>query len=527
MRVILANVQRLPFWARVGTAAAASSSLFFVACGFPDYGGFKDGEGGATGSTTTSSSAGGAGGATSSTTDTTTTTTTSTSTGGGCDPGKADCNDDGTCETNTNTSITDCGGCGNKCGTDNASPVCNQGTCVEACAAGWGDCDGTVQNGCETDVTTSLKNCGDCGKECNATNATAACMNGTCMLTCAQGFLDCDLDPSTGCESNPAIDPKNCGACGSPCTNAHGATSCVDGTCSPSCDPGFADCDSNPKNGCEKSTSSDVANCGGCGITCMNANGTTSCSGGVCVPMCTGSFKSCDNNPTNGCETDTSSDSQNCGQCGTTCAAPTTCLAGTCSCTPDADEPDEDVQAPGTPPMGPDMRVFDTNNNTFDISAAAPQGRTTSKKYTMSTNADVDVHYLTIHDDVGAGKVPLFAITLSGVPAGATYTIRSLYYCNTGVPLQIYNTNPAACDPNDAAHTGDIGGWFYCMQDATNASPSPNYVYGIGCGTNNPVDGDDSGILQVEVKIKTPPNAPTCAQYTLTVNVAETDFQAP
>jgi hypothetical protein len=88
------------------------------------------------------------------------------------------------------------------------------------------------------------------------------------------------------------------------------------------------------------------------------------------------------------------------------------------------------------------------------------------------------------------------------------------------VPLTIYHTDPPACDPQDVTHTGNLGNWFYCTKDVP--SPSVNYVYGIGCGTPpNTSITDDSGILQVEVKVTTPPNAPTCSAYTLAVNVKQ------
>jgi len=43
---------------------------------------------------------------------------------------------------------------------------CREGECaIEACADGLGDCDGTFENGCETDLTT-LDDCGACGVSC-------------------------------------------------------------------------------------------------------------------------------------------------------------------------------------------------------------------------------------------------------------------------------------------------------------------------------------------------------------------------
>ena len=58
-------------------------------------------------------------------------------------------------------------------------------------------------------------------------------------------------------------DVNHCGACNHPCTNAHGTTSCVNSTCTPVCDNGYASCDNNPDNGCETLLSS-VTECGSC-----------------------------------------------------------------------------------------------------------------------------------------------------------------------------------------------------------------------------------------------------------------------
>ena len=41
-----------------------------------------------------------------------------------------------------------------------------------------------------------------------------------------------------------------------------------------------------------------ASNCGSCGSTCSNSNGSTSCSGGECVPSCADGFESCDGDQT-------------------------------------------------------------------------------------------------------------------------------------------------------------------------------------------------------------------------------------
>jgi hypothetical protein len=49
-----------------------------------------------------------------------------------------------------------------------------------------------------------------------------------------------------------ASDVENCGGCNIVCTNSHGTRQCVSGACAPVCDHGFASCDGNLDNGCER-----------------------------------------------------------------------------------------------------------------------------------------------------------------------------------------------------------------------------------------------------------------------------------
>jgi hypothetical protein len=101
---------------------------------------------------------------------------------------------------------------------------------------------------------------------------------------CAAGTMDCDGNPLTGCETQTASDPKNCGTCGKVCaTGAHGAAACVGGLCGLTCDQGFADCNKVAVDGCESQPNSDPNNCGKCGNVCPNKGtcvmGACSCAG--------------------------------------------------------------------------------------------------------------------------------------------------------------------------------------------------------------------------------------------------------
>src|SRR5262249_8046172 len=151
------------------------------------------------------------------------------------------------------------------------------------------------------------------------------------------------------------------------------------------------------------------------------------------------------------------------------------CSGGKCTCTPDADEPDEAVQYPSSPPLGPNMRQFDPSNNAFKLSA----NRSQTNNYTMTTSSDVDVHYVDVVDHVGLGYAMGPQISLSNVPSGATYELDIYYYCTMGQHL-LWNvyvdpSNPA-CLQTDTSKTGFANGWFYCK----NPAPSPFYSEYVG-----------------------------------------------
>ena len=153
-----------------------------------------------------------------------------------CGPGFADCNPgapDG-CETNINTSASNCGLCGNVCpstGANVAGGTCAGGACGLVCNSGFADCNPGAADGCETNINTSTNNCGACGNACPTTGANVSggkCTSGACCLTCISGFADCNPGAADGCETNIATDPLNCGGCGVSCPSGH---LCVAGGC--------------------------------------------------------------------------------------------------------------------------------------------------------------------------------------------------------------------------------------------------------------------------------------------------------
>jgi hypothetical protein len=155
-----------------GSAPDASAGTGGTGGATGGTGGATGGTGGATGGT--GGATGGTGGATG-------------GTGGGCG--------------DTSSDPANCGACGNVCPSIHGTPSCVQGVCKITCSDGWGDCNGNVDDGCETDTTTvsacgscnvadgceaslsTVSHCGACNTPCAGIHATASCMTGTCALT--------------------------------------------------------------------------------------------------------------------------------------------------------------------------------------------------------------------------------------------------------------------------------------------------------------------------------------------------------
>jgi Collagen triple helix repeat (20 copies) len=148
---------------------------------------------------------------------------------------------------------------------------------VDTCAGTQQSCSGF----CES-TTIDANNCGSCGKVCGFANGSASCAAGSCVLSgCTSPFSDCNHNPVDGCETNTAIDTNNCGFCGNACYFANGSGVCALGSCALSaCNPGFGDCNHSPIDGCETNTTSDFNNCGACNNRCGVFS--TACVNGVC-----------------------------------------------------------------------------------------------------------------------------------------------------------------------------------------------------------------------------------------------------
>jgi hypothetical protein len=87
-------------------------------------------------------------------------------------------------------------------------------------------------------------------------------------------------------------------------------------------------------------TLSDSDNCGSCGTVCPAENSTDrKCSGGKCVKPCRTGYIDCNKDMTDGCEVSFVNDANNCGGCGNVCGSGS-CSFGQCSPPP---------ISPGTP----------------------------------------------------------------------------------------------------------------------------------------------------------------------------------
>jgi hypothetical protein len=99
---------------------------------------------------------------------------------GACAPNRAAC---GAEQVDLMSSADHCGRCDNRCASELRPNVealrCDCGTCaIGACRAGWADCDGALENGCEIEVRSDPDRCGTCGRRCNAAEFCAA---GSCV----------------------------------------------------------------------------------------------------------------------------------------------------------------------------------------------------------------------------------------------------------------------------------------------------------------------------------------------------------
>lgn len=140
----------------------------------------------------------------------------------------ANCNGDKSdgCETQVHTTE-NCGGCGDKCAPGKECLVGNDNLYHCTCED---DSETLCGSRCQS-LTQDPYNCGACNNLCPgayASHFVATCSNGVCGGECEAGYADCNGLPDDGCEVDVRIDSRHCGACGNTCSPGQ---VCADGKC--------------------------------------------------------------------------------------------------------------------------------------------------------------------------------------------------------------------------------------------------------------------------------------------------------
>lgn len=227
---------------------------------------------------------------------------------------------------------------------DSGSPEASVGACPSnECPPGRVTCPNT-RFPCGVDLSSDDENCGACGVRCPTDQAfydrnggVMHCVAGVCRLSCAGDRADCNGLPDDGCEvpiGRGSSDMNNCGSCGVKCQHA-----CIGGACD--C-PGGELCSDGE---CHDINVED-GNCGGCGLVCPPSNDppfpaewhmSRSCRNGLCnQPACEPGWVDCNDDfgvaGGDGCETSVRDDVDNCGACGNACSPGEQCVGGACDC---------------------------------------------------------------------------------------------------------------------------------------------------------------------------------------------------
>ena len=296
------------------------------------------------------------------------------------------------------------------------------------CQSGYENCNGSIYDGCEVDITRSPDNCGGCAlgetsefqcqkdEFCSEGHCSKECGEGlqlcigvclpikslnidscdevTKTLKCVSGYGNCNGSLLDGCETDFSGDIAHCGAC-STASESHKCDTgknevCSDGRCEDNCPSGseycngkclilgdvniqscdnnvircqedFEDCDKKVGNGCETDLRSNSSHCGSCqdeghqcdiesGERCsertcqMGCGGTTQACGEICIDFEVNHISGCDSNGlkcaegymdcngiiTDGCEINIKENGKHCGECNNKCDSGKVCLGGRC-----------------------------------------------------------------------------------------------------------------------------------------------------------------------------------------------------
>lgn len=274
---------------------------------------------------------------------------------------------------------------GQTCGT-NGTCICNPTSCPNGCCS---------DNKCVPRANQSNKVCGAKGNACLECDSGEACDKGTCSC----GGTSC----AGCCSKGQCVEPSNetCGIGGGNCVsclsgqgcNAQGKCVCDKSSCPSGC------CDANGK--CQ-TPSITTCNVGGepC-LACSFPKATASCTGGRCsITSCNTGYGDCNEDVSDGCETNLLTNSSHCSDCLKGCtasdhASKPSCDNGTCKYTCD----------PG----------YTGSANCFPIDCGTPN---------------------TVHDKS--------SVKLS---QGTTYDSQATYSCANGWTIDTTNggTNPRTC----------------------------------------------------------------------------------
>jgi len=189
----------------------------------------------------------------------------------------------------TDVSLAHCGGCAKPCDDKGNQAVrCADGDCTRTCLPGFEDCNSDPDDGCEAELARDHENCGKCDEICDSGPFGApACQGGQCVLLCNRGYGACNDITFDGCETDLTASVDDCGYCGVTCpTLPNTEPVCDASACATECLDGFQSCDGKAKNGCEADLKNDEATCGSCDVACGPAE---TCEGGGCA--CTGAFR--------------------------------------------------------------------------------------------------------------------------------------------------------------------------------------------------------------------------------------------
>ncbi len=157
--------------------------------------------------------------------------------GGTCGAGQKLCN--GQCVATDDPQYGCAGSACAPCAIAHGTAACSAGACaVGACDPGYGDCNASAADGCETNLATDHDHCGSCTNACMGSDV---CFMSQCASSCGS-LTDCG-----GSCVDPSMDPQHCGSCTRVCTAPpNGQATCSLGQCGVACNNGYTVCG----NGC-------------------------------------------------------------------------------------------------------------------------------------------------------------------------------------------------------------------------------------------------------------------------------------